>query len=80
VYTYDGVSGAYFPIRKQLDYSVDETIAKVPSKPKPAKVTTKTKANEAKGRVHKAVAALKTEVKASTDKPQCEPICGQQGS
>jgi mitofilin len=64
VYTYDGVSGAYSSIRKQLGSSVDEA----PSKPKPAKATAETNADEAKGRVQKAVAALKTEVKASTEK------------
>lgn len=68
MYTYDGVSGAYSSIRKQLGYSVDETPVKAPSKPKAAKTTTEAKADEAKGRVQKAVAALKTEVKASTDK------------
>ena len=68
MYTYDGVSGAYSSVRKQLGYSVDETPAKAPSRPKPAKATTETKADEAKGRVQKAVAALKTEVKASPDK------------
>jgi mitofilin len=68
VYTYDGVSGAYSSIRKQLGYSVDEAPAKAPSKPKPAKATAGTNADETKGRIQKAVASLKTEVKASSDK------------
>lgn len=67
VNTYDGISGAYSSVRKQLGYSVDETPAKVPSKSKPAKTTPETK-DEVKGRVRKAVEALKTDVKASTDK------------
>ena len=72
--TYDGLSGAYSYVRKQLGYSVDETPAKaqeakVPLKTKPAKAATETKTDEAaKGRVQKAVHALKTDVKASTDK------------
>ena len=67
VNTYDGISGAYSSVRKQLGY-VDETPAKVPPKSKPAKTTPETKADEVKGRVQKAVGALKTDVKASTDK------------
>lgn len=65
--TYEGISGAYSSVRKQLGYSADETPAKVPSKSKPAKTTPETK-DEVKGRVRKAVEALKTDVKASTDK------------
>jgi MICOS complex subunit MIC60 len=68
VNTYQGISGAYSSVRKQLGYSVDETPAKVPSKSKPAKTTPETKADEVKGRVRKAVEALRTDVKASTDK------------
>jgi mitofilin len=68
VNTYDGISVAYTSVRKQLGYSVDETPAKTPSKSKTAKTTPDTKADEAKGRVQKAVEALKTDVKASTDK------------
>lgn len=68
VYTYDGVSGAYSSIRKQLGYSVNEAPAKAPSKPRLAKAAAETNADEVKGRVQKAVASLKTEVKASTDK------------
>ncbi|KAH9998862.1 mitochondrial inner membrane protein Mitofilin [Russula compacta] len=73
VKTYDGVSGAYSYVRKQLGYSVDETPAKaqeakVPLKTKSAKVATETKTDEAaKGRVQKPIHALKTDVKASTD-------------
>jgi len=68
VNTYDGVSGAYTSIRKQLGYSVDETPAKVPSKTKSAKAAAETNADEAKGRVKKAAGALKTNVKVSSDK------------
>ena len=72
VNTYDGVAGSYSYIRKQLGYSVDETPAnapeaKVPSKTKTTKAATEAKAEEVKGRVRKAVDALKTEVKVSTD-------------
>jgi mitofilin len=72
VNAYDGVSGSYSYIRKQLGYSVDETPAKapeakVPSKTKTAKAAAEARAGEVKGRVQKAVDALKTDVKASTD-------------
>jgi mitofilin len=61
VNTYDGVSGAYSYVRKQLGYSDEEPASKVPQKPKPAKNTTESRA-EAKTRVQKAVDALKTDV------------------
>ena len=72
VNTYDGVAGSYSYVRKQLGYSVEETPtkapeAKVPSKAKTAKAAAEAKNEERKGRVQKAVAALKTDVKASTD-------------
>lgn len=65
--TYDGVSGAYTYVRKQLGYSVDDTSTKVPSKSKPAKAAAERKADEVKERVQKAVNSLKTDVKAGTD-------------
>ena len=64
--TYDGVSGAYTYVRKQLGYAVDDTPAKVPSKSKPAKAAAERKADEVKERVQKAVDSLKTDVKAGT--------------
>ncbi|KAF8501559.1 mitochondrial inner membrane protein Mitofilin [Russula emetica] len=72
VNTYDGVSGAYTYVRKQLGYAVDDTPAKapeakVPSKSKPAKAAAERKADEMKERVQKAVDSLKTDVKAGTD-------------
>ena len=72
VNTYDGVSGAYTYVRKQLGYAVDDTSAKapeakVPSKSKPAKAVAERKADEVKERVQKAVDSLKTDVKAATD-------------
>ena len=70
--SYDGVSGAYTYVRKQLGYAVDDTPAKVPeakvpSKSKPAKAAAERKADEVKERVQKAVDSLKTDVKAGTD-------------
>src|SRR6266852_1526722 len=44
VNSYDGVSGAYTYVRKQLGYGVDDTPAKAPSKSKPAKATAEKKA------------------------------------
>jgi mitofilin len=72
VNTYDGVSGAYTYVRKQLGYAVDDTPAnapeaKVPLKSKPAKAAAERKADEVKERVQKAVDSLKTDVKAGTD-------------
>ncbi|KAH8990333.1 mitochondrial inner membrane protein Mitofilin [Lactarius akahatsu] len=60
VNAYDGVSGAYSFVRKQLGYSVEEPSTKVPSKPKP---TIENRENEAKTRVQRAVDRLKTDVK-----------------
>jgi len=65
VNAYDGVSGAYSYVRKQLGYTVEEPptkaqAAKVPPRPKP---TTESRADEVKARVQKAVDALKTDVK-----------------
>jgi MICOS complex subunit MIC60 len=62
VNAYDGVSGAYSYVRKQLGYSVEEAPAKISSKEKPLKRTAETKADEVEGRVQKAVDALKTDV------------------
>lgn len=72
VNTYDGVSGAYTYVRKQLGYAVDDipakaSEAKVLSKSKPAKAAAERKADEVKERVQKAVDSLKTDVKAVTD-------------
>jgi mitofilin len=72
VNTYDGVSGSYSFVRKQLGYSVDETPAKAPeakssSRTKSAKAPSETKADDVKGRIQKAVDALKTDVKVSSD-------------
>ena len=72
VNTYDGISGSYSYVRKQLGYSVDETPAKAPeakvsSKTKSTKAAAAARSDEVKGRVQKAVDALKTDVKASTD-------------
>jgi mitofilin len=63
VNTYDGVSGTYSYVRKQLGYSVEEPPSKVPPKPKSAKNTTEGRSDEVKTRVQKAVDALKTDVK-----------------
>ena len=60
VNTYDGVSGAYTYVRKQLGYAVDDTPTKVPSKSKPVKAAA---ADEVKERVQKAVDSLKTDAK-----------------
>ena len=72
VNTYDGVSGAYTYVRKQLGYAVDETPAKAPearvsSKTKSTKAAAETKADEVKQRVQKAVDSLRADVKAGTD-------------
>ena len=61
VNAYDGVSGAYSYVRKQLGYSDEEPPSKVPPKPKPSKNAAESRA-EAKTRVQKAVDALKTDV------------------
>jgi mitofilin len=63
VNTYDGVSGTYSYVRKQLGYYVEEPPSKVPPKPKSAKNTAESRPDEAKTRVQKAVDALKTDVK-----------------
>ena len=73
VNSYDSISGAYSYVRKQLGYSVEEPPtkaqdAKVPPKPKPAKNTTESRADEVKARVQKAVDALKTDVKVEAKK------------
>ncbi len=68
VNAYDGVSGTYAYVRKQLGYSVEEPPSKVPPKPKPAKNTTENRADEVKTRVQKAVDALKTDVKLEAKK------------
>jgi MICOS complex subunit MIC60 len=72
VNAYDGVSGAYSYVRKQLGYAVEETPAKISSKEKPKEkekqFKAEIKADEVKGRVQKAVDALKTDVRVSTDK------------
>ncbi|KAH9052923.1 mitochondrial inner membrane protein Mitofilin [Lactarius deliciosus] len=65
VNAYDGVSGAYAFVRKQLGYSVEEPSTKVPSKPKP---TTENRENEAKTRVQRAVDRLKTDIKVEAKK------------
>ena len=66
VNAYDGVSGTYSYVRKQLGYSDEEPPSKVPPKPKPAK--TESRPDEVKARVQKAVDALKTDVKYETKK------------
>ena len=68
VNAYDGVSGAYSYVRKQLGYSVEEQPSKAPPKPKSAKDTTENRADEVKTRVQKAVDALKTDVKLEAKK------------
>ena len=73
VNAYDGVSGTYSYVRKQLGYSVEEVPtkaqdAKVPLKPKPAKNTSESRVDEVKARVQKAVDALKTDVKVEAKK------------
>jgi mitofilin len=73
VNAYDGVSGAYSYVRKQLGYSVEEPPtkaqdAKVPPKPKPAKNATESRVDGVKARVQKAVDALKTDVKVEAKK------------
>jgi mitofilin len=66
VNTYDGVTGAYTYVRKQLGYAVDDAPAKAPeakilSKAKPAKAAAERKADEVKERVQKVVDSLKTD-------------------
>jgi mitofilin len=68
VNAYDGVTGTYSYVRKQLGYSVEEPPSKVPPKPKPAKNTTEGRSDEVKTRVQKAVDALKTDVKLEAKK------------
>ncbi|KAI9439825.1 mitochondrial inner membrane protein Mitofilin [Lactarius indigo] len=65
VNTYDGVSGAYSYVRKQLGYTVEEPSTKVPPKPKS---TTENREIEAKTRVQKAVDRLKTDIKVEAKK------------
>ncbi|KAI9509805.1 mitochondrial inner membrane protein Mitofilin [Russula earlei] len=71
VKTYDGVSGAYSYVRKQLGFSADETPVKAkvkdPSQAKLSKAAAEKKATEVKERVQKAVDALKTDIKSTPD-------------
>jgi MICOS complex subunit MIC60 len=66
VNAYDGISGAYLYVRKQLGYSVEETPAKASSKEK-EKPLKKDKVDETKGRVQKVVDELKTNVRVNTN-------------
>ncbi|KAF8271172.1 mitochondrial inner membrane protein Mitofilin [Lactarius quietus] len=68
VNAYDGVSGTYSYVRKQLGYSVEDPPSKVSPKAKPGKNTSEARADEVKTRVQKAVDALKTDVKLETKK------------
>jgi MICOS complex subunit MIC60 len=70
VNAYDGISGAYSYVRKQLGYSVEETPAKASSKEneKALKKAAETKVDETKARAQNAIDALKTDVRVSTDK------------
>ncbi|KAI0067289.1 hypothetical protein BV25DRAFT_1795107 [Artomyces pyxidatus] len=75
VSTYDGAMSAYRFVRKQLGSTADEVSDKahdaksaVSAKVKAAKSTAEASAEETKGRARKLSDALKTEVKASTEK------------
>ncbi|KAI0258407.1 mitochondrial inner membrane protein Mitofilin [Gloeopeniophorella convolvens] len=73
VNTYDGVTGAYAYVRKQLGYANEPPVKPPQTKPT-ASTTAQSKASgglnpaESRTRVQKAVDALKTDVKASSDK------------
>ncbi|KAI0046560.1 hypothetical protein FA95DRAFT_1542347 [Auriscalpium vulgare] len=68
---YDGATGAYTYVRKQLGYASDEASAKAKDTKavvKSAQAATTETADEAKARAKKVASTLKTEVKSSADK------------
>ena len=77
--TYDGVSGAYAYVRKQLGYPTEGPPSKaqevkVAPKSKGEKTATESRGGEVKARVQKAVDALKTDIKVEAKKAQDQGI------